>query len=179
MGRRSQGPDRGKGDSLKRSLQVAALLLILVGAFFVVRWLFPSDESQIQEVIRRAAVAASVTKDEGQLGRLTKAAELASLCTEDIQVRVDAVGLRGGLDGRDQVRNAGVQLGTTFGTYRIVPANIQVRELSVDQAKVSLTARFEGSAPADIDAQEFALSFRKHGGKWRIGKVETVRLLRR
>ena len=95
------------------------------------------------------------------------------------QVRVDAVGLRGGIDGRDQVRNAGVQLGTTFGTYRIVPANVQIREITADQAKVSLTARFEGSAPADIDAQEFAITFRKQGGKWRIGMVETVRLLRR
>lgn len=164
---------------MKRILQVAALLLLLAGAFIVVRWLFPSDESQIRDVIRRAAVAASVTKEEGQLGRLTKAAELASLCTEDIQVRVDAIGLRGGLEGRDQVRSAGVQLGTTFGTYRIVPANIQVRELSEDKAKVSMTARFEGSAPADIDAQEFVLHFRKQGGKWRIGLVETVRLLRR
>lgn len=164
---------------MKRILQVAALLLLLAGVFVVVRWLFPSDESQIRDIIRRAAVAASVTREEGQLGRLTKAAELASLCTEDIQVRVDAIGLRGGLDGRDQVRSAGVQLGTTFGTYRIIPANVQIRELSDDKAKVSMTARFEGAAPADIDAQEFALHFRKQGGKWRIGLVETVRLLRR
>lgn len=164
---------------MKRALQAFAILLLLAGLFFGYRWLFPGDEAQIREIIRRASAAASVTRDEGQLGRLTKAAELASICTEDIQVKVDAVGLRGGLEGRDQVRTAGIQLGTAFGTYRILPANIEFRDRTSNQARVTLTARFEGSAPADIDAQEFSITFRKQGTRWLIAKVETMHLLKR
>lgn len=179
MGRRPQGSHCREGHALKRIFQAFLLLALIAIAFLTYRFLFPGDEARIRKVLERAAIAGSVTGNEGDLGRLTKAAELASICTKDIQVTVDAVGLRGGLEGRDSVRNAAMRFGTTFGNYRIQLANIHFRELAETSAKVTLTARFEGAAPAEIDAQEFAIGFQKVDGNWLIARVETVRLLKR
>ena len=164
---------------MKRWASGVLAVLGLVLVFLVWRHFFPGDEARIRQVIARAAKAGSVAGNEGDLGRTIKAADLASLCTSDISVKVDALGMRGGLDGRDQVRMAAMQLGNTFGNYRIVPGEIVVREIGDGSARVTLTASFEGGTPADFNAQEFELGFRKVEGRWLIARVETVRALRR
>lgn len=164
---------------MSRLLPLAALLGVLLIAFFTWKVFFPGDEAKIRKVLDTVARAASVTPNEGSLGRLTKAAELAALCTANVEIRVDALGMRGGLDGRDEVRSAAMNLGNSFGTYRIITGEVRIRDLSADQARVTLTARFEGSVPADISAQEFELRFKKVEGRWLIQRVQTLQALRR
>lgn len=179
MGPGASQRDHREGDQVKRWASAVLVVVLVVAAVFAWRWMFPSDEARIRKVIADAARAASVVGNEGALGMTLKAAELASFCTENASVRVNALGVHGGLDGRDQIRQAAMQFGTTFGNFRVRPAGVQFVEQADSTARVTMTVTFEGAAPADINAQEFEVTFSKVGKRWLIAKVTTISTLRR
>ena len=84
----------------------ALLAGILSAAIALFLWLRPSDEHRVRQLLYQCARLASSQGTEGELGRLTKVSQLAAHVTKDVRVRLDWLGgLRGGLDGRDSVRN--------------------------------------------------------------------------
>lgn len=156
-----------------RQLTVAGLVLVLAGAGWALR---PTEESRVRRVVTSAAAAATFAGNEGALGRLTKAAEVAALCTDDFSMRIELLGGRtGGLSGRDQVRQLVTAAATECGSYQIRIHDLGIRAITGDEARVEVTVSTTGCGQRDFDAQEFEIRLRRQGTSWRMASVRSVR----
>jgi hypothetical protein len=165
---------------VSRGARIFGLVALLVAGWVAWRLLFPDEEARVRRVVERVATAASFTGQEGDLGRLTKAADVASYFTGDANIRVEILGgLHGSLDGRDEIRTAAMAAMSAYGNARIRAFDVIVRLDGSDRAQVNLTASMETAGGKDFTAQEFKLEFRKVDGKWLIARVESVRTLQR
>lgn len=167
---------------MKLWLKRLAILAALGAVIALLRFFFPGNEAEIRRTLNRAARLASFEGNEGSLGRLSQAAELASLCTSDVVVRLDWLGgVYGGLDGRDAVRNAAISAANFATRFQIRALDIEFRSIDPPNARVRMALSADGdAAPSrEINAQEFECTLRKVGRKWRIARVETVKTLQR
>lgn len=162
---------------VKRIPLFVAVTVLVAGLVFGYRWLFPPDSVQVRQTLRDAAAAASFAGNEGDLGRLTKAATLAALCTENFYIRIELLGgIMGKLDGRDRVRTAAMEAATLCGTVRFDILDAEVKWIRGTESTVDFTVTMEGCGSRDFNAQPFQATLKKIGRRWLIDRIESVHI---
>lgn len=158
-------------------LGLAALVAVLGGGYFVYQWWFPPDEVVIRKVLRQAAATASWEESGGALDRLAGAGRLAMLCTHDIQVLLDTQGARGRrLQGREEVRQAGVAARTQLAWLRLELSDVEVRVVEPGaKATVLMAATATMAGGIEPLVQDYELTLSREEGEWLIARVQPVR----
>ena len=160
--------------------RLGSLLLVLVlmaGGYLAWRWLFPSDEHLIRQVLSTGAQEGSWNAAQSSLSQLAGPARLAALCTIDVEVQLEAPGLAGrSIRGADEVRQLALAARANTPSCQVDLSDLSValepdRQAAVVQ--VVATARIGGSE--DPIVQEFRIEMRKVDRRWKIARVEPVR----
>ena len=162
---------------IKHLVIVAA---VASGLWFAWQWLFPSDEAQIVALLERIADGVSRGAEDGELGRLARAASLGNEFAPDVTVDAGPPFQR--IKGRDAIIGAAVR---TSGSMR----NLEIRfpDVSVAiapdrqsaTAVVTAEARFDEGGGRSLDARELELEFTRQEGEWVISAVTIVQPLQR
>jgi hypothetical protein len=143
-------------------------------------WIFPSDEAQIVAVLERIATGISSAADEGDVGRIARAASLRDDLAPDVTVEAGAPLRR--LTGRDAVIGAAA---TTSGRVRNLTVTFPDVSVAVAPDGQSATAvvtaevRFDAREGRSIDARELELEFSRADGQWVISSIVVVETLKR
>jgi len=155
------------------------VVLVLLGVLgtLAYRWWFPPDEVVIRKVLRQAADAASWEESGGTLERLAGAGRLAAVCTRDVQVLLDTRGARGRrLQGRQEVREAGVAARTQVPWLRLELSDIEVRLVEPGaKATVLLASKVTLAGISEPLVQDYELTLRREDGDWLIERVQPVK----
>ena len=166
---------------MRNTIRTVALLAALAGAVtYGWRWLFPSDEAQIQAVLERIADALSGDAD-GDVNRLARAASLRNQF--DPEVTIDPGPPFGALRGRDTVISTAATAHSAVRNLELSFADVTVLVDSVRRAataNLTAEARFNnvrGGRGADARALEVA--FTRIDGAWVVSSVTAARPLRR
>ena len=161
---------------IARAVMIA---LIVAGAWFGWRWLFPSDEAQIHAVLDRIAEAVGTGAQEGEIERLARAASLRNHL--DAGITVDAGPPFKDLSGRDVIIGTVSRLNSTIRDLEIRFVDVQISippDRSTANVYMTAEARFRG--PQDepsLEARELDVLFRKIEGNWVVSEVAFVRTL--
>jgi hypothetical protein len=160
-------------------VRIVAIAVVIAGLWFGYRWLFPSDEAQIREVLDRIAEAVGNGAEEGEIERLARAASLRNYL--DAGVKVDAGPPFKEVSGRDVVIGTASKLNSTIRELEIRFIDVQI-SLAPDRstANVYMTAEARFRGPQDdsgIEARELDVLFRKIEGNWVVSAVAFVRTL--
>jgi hypothetical protein len=160
--------------------RVALVVAALAGLWIGWHWLFPGDEAQIVAVLDRIADGVSSGAEEGDMGRLARAASLRHEFAPDVTVDAGPPFQR--LTGREAIigaaaRTAGVarNLSITFPDVSIAVAADRQSATAV----VTAEARFDDVGGPGLDARELELAFTRHEGHWVISAVTLVAPLQR
>lgn len=160
-----------------RIAPVVAGVLIVIGAWWVWGWLFPSDEALIHRTLDR--IAASVGNEDGD-GNLARLGRVATLREEfHPELFVDAGPPFRELRGREAVIGAVARTGTLLQDLEVSFTDVVIAvEPSRQAASVTLVAeaRFragEAGGPA-YEARELDVRFVRHEGRWVVSEVLLV-----
>lgn len=161
---------------MNRYLRILLAALLAGVAGFALWSLIPREETRVRKAVLRVCDAASFAGNEGALGRLSKSAEVASLCTPGFTLKIELLGgLSGGIRGREELRQLVLGAANACGSYQIRIHDLVIRKLEPTSATVSITASTSGCGQRDFDAQEFQVTLKKEGTKWLIDGAQTVR----
>jgi len=150
------------------------------GLWFGWQWLFPSDEAQIVAVLERIADAVSSRAEDGDLGRLARAASLGNEFAVDVTVDAGPPFQR--MRGRDAIIGAAARTGGRVRGFEIAFQDVAVAvapDRRTATAVVTAQARFDEGEGRGIDARELELEFTRHQENWVISAVTLVQPLQR
>ena len=159
-----------------------AIITVAVGAiWFASRWLFPSDEAQIERVLQRVARAAGRGEaGEGEVARIARSVSIRSAL--DPAITIDAGPPFQQTSGRDVLIGAVARLNTTVNDLEIRFADVQISvDPSRTSAQVYTTAEAlfrDARGERGLEARELDLTFRRLEGDWVISRVVPVATLR-
>jgi hypothetical protein len=159
-----------------RWLIIAIFLAILVWLW---TYLFPSPDKAIRKRLTEVAQTASMTANETPVAKLQNSQKLASFCTPDVEVAIDAAGQRVTCNGKDELFQAVMfarsQLSGSVSLEFLDP----VITLTPNKQTAFVNLTLKGRIPNDRDmlVQECKFTFKKVGRAWLIRKVETVKTL--
>lgn len=153
------------------------------GALAVATFLWwPSEERAVRRRLDALATALSVPANPGDLGRVTRVAELGRYFTPDVRVRASASGPE--IASREALVGALATWTPPPGGWTIEFVDVQTT-LGADQAsaQVHLTAKVSGrdarTGEATLDAREANVLLLKQSGDWLIARVDAVDTLQR
>lgn len=173
----------GTKDTTVRPVIVAFVSLVsfVVIGFFVYHW-WPSPERAVKNRLGELATTLSVPANDGDLGRVTRVAELRHYFAEDVHVRASASG--------PEITSRDALLGLLGGwtpppggwTIEFVDVQVTLGQESAT-AQVYLTAKVSGhdarTGAAILDAREANLAMAKQNGDWVVTSVEATDTLQR
>ena len=144
------------------------------------QWMFPSDESQIRQLLTRVADGVGGS---GESGNIEVLAQVAALQNDfAVDATVDAGEPFQRLSGRQAIVSAAARI-------RVGVRNLEVRfpEVSIDVAEdreqatalVTAEARFDDEEGRSMDARELEMGFSHVDGRWVISSVTLVQPLKR
>jgi hypothetical protein len=154
----------------------------LVAIAFLAYYWWPTPERTIKNRLRGLAETLSVPVNDGDLGRVTRVAELRHYFADDVHVRTGAA--------RSEITSRDALLGLVGGwtppaggwTIEFVDMQVTVGQEST-AAQVYLTAKISGhdaqTGEATLDAREANLTMSKPGSEWVVTSVESVDTLQR
>ncbi|HUE89041.1 MAG TPA: nuclear transport factor 2 family protein [Vicinamibacterales bacterium] len=157
-----------------------AVVVVAAGLWFGWQWLFPSDEAQIVGVLERIADGVSSSAEDGELGRLARAASLRNQFAPDVTVDAGPPFQR--LRGREAMIGAAARTSGSVRNLEITFPDVAIAIASDRQsatAVVTAEARFDEGGGRGIDARELELGFTRHEGNWVISAVTIVQPLQR
>ena len=159
--------------------RVVLIAVALTALWFGWRWVFPNDEAQIRAVLERIADAVGSGADEGEVGRIARAASIRKEL--DPQVAVDAGPPFTRLTGRDTLIGTAVRVNSRVRDLEVQFDDVQV-SVAPDRetAKVYLTAAAyfrDQRGGQGLDARELDITFRRLEGHWVVSAVALVRTL--
>ena len=162
---------------MRRSFLI--IVVLVAGLWVGWRWLFPSDETQIEAALGRIARGVSAGAQEGELGRLARAAALRNDFAPDVTVDAGPPFQR--LVGRDAIIGAAARAG---GTHRLALSFVDVSiTVAADRqsaiAVVTAEARFDDGGGPGIEARELEIGFTRLDSSWVISTVTLVQPLQR
>jgi len=162
------------------SRHLALAVAAAAGLWFGWQWFFPSDEAQIVAVLERIADGVSSGAEEGDIGRLARAASLRDAFAPDVTVDAGPPFQR--ITGREAIIGAAAR---TTGSVRNLAITFPDVALTVASDRQSATAvvtaeaRFDEGGRRGLDARELELAFTRDEGHWVVSAVTLVRPLNR
>jgi len=163
-----------------KRLTFVSFVSFVVIAFLAYHW-WPSPERAIKNRLGELAETLSVPVNDGDLGRVTRVAQLRHYFAEDVHVRASASGPE--ITSRDAL--LGLLGGWTPppGGWTIEFVDVQVTLGQESTAQVYLTAKMSGHDPrtgeSTLDAREANFTMAKQHGDWVVTSVEATETLQR
>jgi SnoaL-like domain len=163
-----------------QSLRLAVFAAVIAAAgWYGWRWFFPDDEALIRAVLTRIEENVGGNHQDGEVGRLARAASLRA--EFDQHITIDAGPPFSTLSGRDAVIGAAARLNTSVPDVELRFVDVQV-SMAPDRASanVYMTAEAtfrEARGGQALEARELDVTFRKADGAWVISNVNLVRTL--
>jgi hypothetical protein len=163
---------------LSRQLVLAAVAA--AGLWAGWQWFFPSDEARIVAVLERIADGVSSGAEDGDIGRLARAASLRHEFAP--AVTVDAGPPFQRITGREAIIGAAARTAGSIRNLSITFPDVAIAVASDRQsatAVVTAEARFDEGGGRGLDARELELAFTRYEGDWVVSAVTLVRPLNR
>jgi hypothetical protein len=153
------------------SVYVTAVFAALM-AYFVYQWWF-NPNRKVKARLGDIAAALSVPADEGELGRVTRLAQLRKFVTGDVHIRI-------GREGADITsREAALAAAGTFrpaGGWNLDFADVDVRVNDDDTARAFVTADATTKDPRagtqTLDSRDVTFLLVKQDGDWLVKEAE-------
>jgi ketosteroid isomerase-like protein len=166
---------------LKKILNIAGIVAVLLLGVWIYRILFPNDEKRIRLLLAEAAETAAVKPDENPLFKIAGASKLVGFFSPDAVLKLEVAGVdTHTLDNPDELRQA-----VTAARASLQEAKFQLHELEVNVSADSQSATAQLVAVAYLNGsgdplvQELKMQLRKIDRRWKISRVETVKSLRK
>ena len=165
-------------DTKVKPLLVSLVFFVAIALLAYYWW--PTPERTIKNRLRGLAEILSVPVNDGDLGRVTRVAQLRHYFADDVQVRA----------GGSEITSRDALLGVVGSwkppaggwTIEFVDMQVTVGQESTT-AQVYLTAKISGqdaqTGEATLDAREANLTMSKPGSEWVVTGVESVDTLHR
>ena len=154
------------------SIYVAVVFAALAG-YFTYQWWF-NPNRMIKTRLGDVAAALSAPADEAELGRLARLAQIRTLATADLHVRIGKSGPD--LASRDAVLAAFGGWTPPRGGRNIDFVDVDVRVNSDGTARAFVTAEASTHEPNSdrqtLDSREVTFSFVKQNGEWLVSEAE-------
>jgi hypothetical protein len=150
------------------------------GLWFGWQWFYPSDEAQIVALLERVADGVSSAAEQGDVGRLARAAALRHEFAADVTVDAGPPFQR--ITGREAIIAAAARTAGTVRNLSIAFPDVAVAVASDRQsatAVVTAEARFDDGGGRGLDARELEIAFTRPDDNWVISAVTLVRPLDR
>ncbi|HEY4476764.1 MAG TPA: hypothetical protein VJB69_02205 [Candidatus Paceibacterota bacterium] len=174
----------------RKITQIVLLIAIIVGAFFLYRYLFPSAERQIIRRLNNLATDASfAVGSEGQLkpGQITSglfAKRVTDYFTRDATLVLEDIdGYSRSLTGSEEIRQSLFAARSQLDSLIVAILDPQVRVESPGRSgQVSATARVsweEAGQKLILSARELSIGLVKLDRQWFISRLETVSVIKR
>jgi hypothetical protein len=154
---------------------VVSLVLLAAIAFLGYYW-WPTPERAIKNRLRELAETLSVPVNDGDLGRVTRIAQLRHYFADDVHVRA---GAGSEITSRDALLGVVGSWTPPAGGWTIEFVDMQVTlGQESTTAQVYLTATISGhdvqTGEATLDAREANVTMSKPGSEWVVTGVESV-----
>jgi hypothetical protein len=162
-------------------VRIGLLGLLLVGAIWLFRILFPGDEAVIRRQLHDLAAAASFATEEAPLIKVTNAARVAGHFTPTTSIEI-SVWDRGRftINSRDEVRQYAFAARNAVASLSVEVSGIEFAEGPADdRATVRLTLGGRIGGRAERETQEMELELTRLEGEWLISRARTVEYLAR
>jgi len=164
---------------LKKILNIAAIVALLLVGVWIYRFLFPSDEKLIRRLLAEVSETAAVKANENPIFKIVVANKLVAFFSPDAVLKVDVAGVdTRTLDTPDDLRQA-----VTAARASLQEAKFQLREVQVDVSPDSQSASAQLVAVAYLNGsgdplvQELKMQLKKIDRRWKISRGETVKTL--
>ena len=166
---------------MKIKLVFVPLVSFVAIAFLIYQW-WPSPERAIKNRLGGLAKTLSVPANDGDLGRVTRVAELRHYFAQDVRVRAGASGPE--ITSRDALLGLIGAWTPPPGGWTIEFVDVQVTlGQQATSARVYLTAKVSGhdarTSEPTLDAREANFSMAKQDGDWVVTSVEAAETLQR
>jgi len=157
------------------------VLLVLAGAYWVYRQMFPPDRVVIRQNLRELAQGLSYRNEGGRpLAALAGLNRVLGHFTEDVEIVLDDVpGVRNRvIQGRQELREliAGSRAGSDSIQVRLL--EIYVERIDRGEAMVQIIVGVQVDSEEDEFVQELRLGLVKEGREWLIRRVDPVPTLK-
>jgi hypothetical protein len=163
---------------LTRTLALA--IAAAAALWFGWQWFYPNDEALIVAVLERVADGVSSGGEQGEVGRLARAASLRHEFAPNVTVEAGPPFQR--ITGRDAIIGAAARTAGSVRNLSITFPDVAIAVASDRQSATAVViaeARFDEAGGRGIDARELELAFTRHEGAWVISAVTLVRPLDR
>ena len=164
---------------MKKLLNIAAIVTLLIAGVWIYRILFPSDDKLIRQLLAEAAETAAVKPNENPLFKIAGANKLVGFFSPDAVLKMDVPGMdTRTLDTPDDLRQA-----VSAARASLQEAKFKLHEIlvTVGPDSHSATAQFVATAylngSGDPLVQELKMQLKKIDRYWKISRVETVKTL--
>ena len=164
---------------MKKILNIAAIVALLLVGVWIYRILFPSDEKLIRRLLAEVSETAAVKANENPIFKIASANKLVGFFSPDAVLKLEVAGVdTRTLDTPDDLRQA-----VTAARASLQEAKFQLREVLVDVGPDSQSASAQLVAVAYLNGsgdplvQELKMQLKKIDCRWKISRVETVRTL--
>jgi hypothetical protein len=164
---------------LKKTLNIAAIVTLLMSGIWIYRILFPSDEKLIRQLLAEVAQTAAVKPNENPMFKIAGGNKLVGFFSPDAVLKMEVAGVDARtLDTPDDLRQAVIAARAS-----LQEAEFQFHEVLVNVGpdSSSATAQFVATAylngSGDPLVQELKMQLKKIDRHWKISRVETVKTL--
>ena len=164
---------------MKKILNIAAIVALLLVGVWIYRILFPSDEKLIRRLLAEVSETAAVKANENPIFKIAGANKLVGFFSPDAVLKLEVAGVdTRTLDTPDDLRQA-----VTAARASLQEAKFQLREVLVDVGPDSQSASAQLVAVAYLNGsgdplvQELKMQLKKIERRWKISRVETVKTL--
>jgi len=164
---------------LRKILNRAGIVALLLLGVCIYRILFPNDEKRIRQLLAEAAETAAVKPEENPLLKIAGASKLAGFFSPDAVLKMDVAGVdTRTLDDPDDLRQA-----ITAARASLQEAKFQLHQVQVNVGPDSKSATAQLVAIAYLNGsgdplvQELKMQLKKIDRRWKISRVETVKSL--
>ena len=164
---------------MKRILNIAVIVALLLVGIWVFRILFPSDEKLIRQLLAEAAETAGVKVNENPLFKIAGANRLVGFFSPDAVLKVDVAGVdTRALDTPDDLRQAVTAARASLQEAKFQLSQVEVKVSPDSQsASAQLVAIAYLNGSGDPLVQELKMQLKKIDRHWKISRVETVKTL--
>ena len=153
------------------SIYVAAVFAALT-AYFVYQWWF-NPNRKVKARLGEIASALSIPADEGDLGRVTRLAQLRKFITGDVHIRIGREGAD--ITSRDGAMAAAASFRPAGGwNLDFLDVNIRVDEDDTARAFVTAdaTTKDPRTGAQTLDSRDVSFLFVKQEGEWLVKDAE-------
>lgn len=164
---------------MKRTFQLLLLAVLVGGAIWAWRVLFPGPEQVIRKHMAKLEKLASFSADEGNLAKVVNLDELLSLFASDVEIRVETQGFNPvRVSGKQELRER-----LKIVRFRLTSLKVQFLDVAVKlsgdrtSAEVETTGRVIQQGDENSIVQELRFHFVKSDRGWLISRVESVKTL--